>query len=304
MEKRLFYLVICLLFISFFALSNDVYADTGLTIKPIKVSHTLNPGESVSGIISLKNESSNVILVEVMTEDFEPSAGSDNKINFVGRAGGNSTALDWIDLTIPDDFEFEEGGSRSIPYTITAPSDAEPGGHFAVAFFKATELGDTGTLKVGTRLGMLIFITVPGNRLQKGELLDFSGPVFVQKSPVQFSIEFKNTGTVHFEPKGTITIRNIFGKRVGEVPVSGQSVLPTAVKEWKVTWQTTGVLFGRYTADIEIVDGEGNVLTGRSVSFYAFPLGYLVSFFGAIIAIFLLLKFLRKRINISISVKK
>lgn len=279
-------------------------ASTGLTIQPIKVSHTLQPGESVSGIIHLKNESGNEVKVEVTKEDFEPSAGSDNKINFVGRADGNTTALDWIDLAIPDDFTFEKGGSRTIPYTITAPLGAEPGGHFAVAFFKATEIGDTGTLKVGTRLGMLIFITIPGNRLQKGELLDFSGPAFVESSPVTFAIRFQNTGTVHFEPKGTITIRNIFGRTVGEVPVSGQAVLPTAIKEWTVPWGTAGLLLGRYTADIEIIDGEENVLTAKSISFYAAPLWYTAEFFGAVILIFLILKFLKKRIKISISVNK
>ena len=73
---------------------------------------------------------------------------------------------------------------------------------------------------------MLIFVTVPGSNLQKGKILNFTGPKFVQKGPVDFKIKFENTGTVHFEPKGIITLANMLGKKVGEIPVSSQVVLP------------------------------------------------------------------------------
>ena len=154
--------------------------------------------------------------VEVVSEDFIPAAGSAN-IQFVGRAEGITTVRDWISLDVPESFEFQKGQSRSITYTIEAPPDAEPGSHFGVVFFKATDLDQQGQLKVGTRIGVLVFVTVPGNQLQRGNILDFSMPPFVQKGPVPFKIKFENTGTVHFEPKGTIIISNIFGKEVGVV---------------------------------------------------------------------------------------
>lgn len=281
-----------------------VYAATGLTLQPIKVSHTLKSGEEVSGVISLQNASNQRINVDVAVEDFVPTAGSNNSINFVGRAEGNTTVRDWVSLEVPDNFIFEKGESRSIPYTIKAPPNAEPGGHFGVAFFKATEIQDAGVLKVGTRLGMLIFITVPGSRLQKGEMLDFSSPKFVQAGPVDFTVKFKNTGTVHFEPKGVITISNIFGKKVGEAPVQGQSVLPTTIKDWKVSWDAGSFLIGRYKADIVIKDGEGNVLTAKSATFYVFPLWYILIFILSVGAIFFGLKFIRKRLKFSVSFKK
>jgi len=278
-----------LLFFAFFTVGSYASAGTtGLSIQPVKVSHTIEPGESVSAIN-----------VDVVVEDFVPSAGTTN-IDFVGRAEGLTTVRDWISLEIPDDFVFEKGGSRSITYTIQAPPDAEPGGHFGVAFFKATEITDAGTLKVGTRIGMLIFVTVPGNQLQKGNILDFDSPFFVQRGPIEFKIKFENTGTVHFEPKGAITITNIFGKAVGEIPVSGQVVLPTGVRDLNVQWNVSGFLLGRYTAALALVDGEGNELTAENISFYAFPIWYTVGFFGALIVVFFFLRFLKRRVRISI----
>ena len=300
--RRLLYIFI--IGIVCFLLLNENYTHAaGLKIQPIKVSHTIEQGESVSGIISLKNAGNNRINVEVTVEDFIPSAGTTD-IKFVGRAEGNTTALDWISLDIPEDFVFEINGSRSIPYTIQVPLDAEPGGHYSIAFFKATEIADTGSLKVGTRVGMLIFITVPGSQLQKGRILGFSSPKFIQKGPVNFKIKFENTGTVHFEPKGRIKISNIFGKEVGEVLVQGQVVLPTGVRDLTAQWNVAGFLLGRYKAELSVVDGEGNVLTADSITFYAFPIWYILGFLIIIAVLFFGLKFLRSRLKFSISLKK
>ena len=85
---------------------------------------------------------------------------------------------------------------------------------------------ETGQLKISTRVGMLIFVTVPGSNLQKGKILNFTGPKFVQKGPVDFKIKFENTGTVHFEPKGIITLANMLGKKLARFPFPAKSSSP------------------------------------------------------------------------------
>jgi len=278
-------------------------AGTGFTLQPVKVSHTLAPGDSVSEMITLINESDEDVNLDIAVEDFVPTAGTTD-ISFVGRAEGNTTVRDWISFGLAPKTVFRKGASHSIPYTIQAPADAEPGSHFGIIFFTGTRINDTGQLQVGTRLGMLIFVTIPGNQLQKGKVLDFSSPKFVQKSPVPFKIKFENTGTVHFEPKGSIVITNIFKKKVGEVPVAGQAVLPTGVRDLTAEWNASGLLLGRYLAKLNITDGEGNELTADQIVFYAFPLRYLIWFIIIVAVIFFGLRFLRKKIKISFSVNK
>lgn len=280
-------------------LATGAQAGTGLTIQPIKVSHTINPGESVSDSISLTNASDEDIKVEVSVEDFIPAAGSVN-VQFVGRAEGITTVRDWITIGGKDSFVFKKGESRKIPYTVIAPANAEPGGHFGVAFFKATRLEEVGQLKIGTRVGMLIFITVPGNSLQKGKILDFAGPSFVNRAPVDFTIKFENTGTVHFEPKGAITIANMLGKTAGSIPVEGQVVLPTGIRDLTARWDFSGIALGRYTAALRIVDGEGNELTAKTIAFYVFPVVYFVIFVALVLTLFFGVRFLRKKVKISL----
>jgi len=296
--------VILTLLTALFAFSGRAYASTGLSIQPLKVTHTLNPGESVSGVIQITNAGDNAVNVETKVEDFIPLAGT-YQIQFVGRAPGISTVRDWITLDAPKSFVLAKGAAKNVSYTIKTPANAEPGGHFGVAFFKASELPKNGQqLKVDTQVGMLILVTIPGSHLEKGTVLDFSGPLFVQKSPINFTIKFENTGTVHFEPKGTITIINMFGKEIGSVTVEGQVVLPTGVRDLTASVNFDGVLLGRYKADLSIKDGEGNVLTAKSVVFYAFPFWYILGFIAAIIVIFFILKFLRKKVKFSISLNK
>lgn len=291
------------LFTALFAFSGNVRsASTGLSIQPLKVTHTLNPGESVSGNIQITNAGDNAVNVETKIEDFIPLAGT-YQIQFVGRVTGISTVRDWITLDVPKSFLLAKGARKDVSYTITTPANAEPGGHFGVAFFKANELTKNGqSLRVGTQVGMLVLVTIPGSHLEKGNVLDFTGPLFVQKSPINFAIKFENTGTVHFEPKGTITVTNMFGRETGSVPVGGQVVLPTGIKDLVASVNFDGVLLGRYTANLKMFDGEGNELAGKSVAFYAFPLWYAISFLVTVILLFFGIRYMKK--NIKISFKK
>jgi hypothetical protein len=278
---------------------SEVSADAGLSIQPIKVSQTLKPGDEVTGFFTLTNAGNERVEVTLTVEDFVPTAGTSN-INFIGRAEGVTTVRDWISLNYDQVFQFDPGEAKNIPYTIRAPANAEPGGHFGVVFFKATQVNAEGQLKVGTRVGSLVFITVPGNQLQKGKIVDFSAPRFLQKSPVPFKIKFENTGTVHYEPKGEVTIKNIFGREVGVVPVSGYAVLPTGVRDLDVEWQTEKILLGLYSASATIKDGEGNTLTTQELSFIVVPVYLILGVIVGIFVTFRLLLFIKRRVRIQV----
>ena len=295
---------ILLLFASFLTFAHGAYAGSiGLSIQPLKVTHTLHAGEKTSGTIQIVNVSDAAVNVDVKTEDFVPLAGTYN-IEIVQRAPGVSTVRDWITLDTPKSFVLAKNAAKTVSYTIQVPPNAEPGGHFGVALFKASEPSKgSQQLKVGTQVGMLVLVTIPGSHLEKGNVLGFSGPFFVQKSPIDFTIKFENTGTVHFEPKGTITLTNMFGKAIGSVGVGGQVVLPTGVRDLTTSIAFSGALLGRYTATLKMVDGEGSEIAVQSIAFYAFPLWYVAGFFAAMIVLFFVIRFLKTNVRISIARK-
>ena len=147
------------------------YATTGLSIQPLKVTHTLQAGESVSGVIEIRNAGDDAVNVETKVEDFIPLAGT-YQIQFVGRAPGISTVRDWVTLDAPQSFVLAKGATKNVTYTIKTPANAEPGGHFGVAFFKASDLPKNGQqqIKVGTQVGMLMLVTIPCTHPEKNTL--------------------------------------------------------------------------------------------------------------------------------------
>ncbi len=282
-----------------------VHAGTGLTIQPIKISQTMKPGDTISGKILLTNASDEDVSVDLSIQDFIPTAGTDT-FQFVGRAPGVSTVRDWITFDgTKDSFLFKKGEARSVAYTIKAPASAEPGSHFGVLFFKATRAEDAESqIKVGTQVGVLVFVTIPGKFEQKGSITSFTAPSFIQTGPVPFELSFENTGTVHFEPKGSIDITNMFGSKIGSVAIEGYAVLPTGIKTMNFNWNVSGFLLGKYNAVATVYDVEGNVLSTNSASFWAVPVWYIVGFIVTLLVIFFVIRFIKTRLNFSVSLKK
>jgi len=276
-------------------------ASTGLSIQPVKIDETVNPGQTLTGQILLQNVSDGPVDVAVKVEDFTPNAGADS-IQFVDRAPGVTSVRDWVTLP-PSGFTMRMGEQKEIPYTITAPINAEPGGHYGVMLFKATPAGTTteGSLKVGTQVGMTVLISIPGNHLEKGNIIDFTAPGFVQHGPVPFSMTFQNTGTVHFEPKGSIVITNMLGQKAAEVPITGDVVLPTSIKKLNTFYWNSNIFnIGRFSAVASVKDGDGNVLTSKEVHFWIIPVWYVIAFIVGLFLIYLLLRFIRKHVRISV----
>ncbi len=296
-------LLAAIVLFSFFSLSfgsGSVHASTGLSIQPIKISETVNPGQTITGSIFLNNVSDSDVKVSATVQDFIPVAGAEG-LQFVGRAPGVTTVRDWITIQGDNDFLFKKDGTQTIKYTIAAPKDAEPGSHFGVIFFKASDPKAEGTLKIGTQVGVLVLVTIPGEHLQKGNILEFSAPKFVPKSYIPFNLKFENTGTVYFEPKGEITITNMLGKQIATVPIEGQIVLPTGIKDLYFEWRSSSIIFGRYKAVANVKDGDGNILTSKEIVFYAAPLWYIGIFFLCVIGLYIVLKIIRKHVRISFS---
>lgn len=280
------------------------FASTGLTIQPIKVSQTLSPGANVSGAIALTNASDGDVEVEVKIEDFIPTAG-EATFQFVGRTEGVTSVRDWVEIDGPTKFAFKKGETKNVAYTIRAPKDAQPGSHFGVLFFKATNAADVDAqIKVGTQVGVLVFVTIPGDYRQEGSIRDLAVPGFVTGGPIEMELSFENTGTVYFEPKGEIKVTNMFGNQVGSVPIEGYAVLPTGLRTMNFNWAVSGPMIGRYVATATVLDPEGKVVSEKSSVFWALPVWYVVGFLALAAFLFFGLRFVKRKLRITVSFRQ
>ena len=295
-------LAVVALLSAIWGISSPAHASIGLSIQPVKVSYTLNPGQSVTDSVLVTNAGSDAVVYPSVL-DFVPVAGTSN-ISFVGSTQGVTSVADWVSVDSPKSFDFKPGDSKTISFTVSVPKDAEPGSHFGGIFFRAIDANAaSSSLKIGTQVGMLVLVTVPGSHLEKGKIDGFSTAGFIQGGPVDFDIKFENTGTVFFEPKGDIKVKNIFGRTVADIAVQGDVVLPTGERDIAISWPS-GFLLGPYTASLVLYDGEGNQLTADAVSFFALPVWYIVGLLVALIVIYGIIVFLKRRVSFSIAIKK
>ena len=276
----------------------------GFTIFPAKISLEIDKGAEQSSLIKVTNAGDGKVGVLVSVQDMVPTANSGG-FNYVPKAPGITSLVDWITIN-KEVFSLKPNESKDVPFTIKVPADASPGSRFAIVFFATGAPADKGgQLNVSARVGALIFLTVPGDFRQTGEILNFrpNNRFLYQKEPIVFKFDFQNTGTVYFEPKGAIIITNIFGKTINTIPVEGQVVLPTGLKTITVTWPYSGWLFGVYKASLAIsVTGKGDIATADT-TIYAFPILPSLGALGILIILILLFWYIKRNFKFSV-VKK
>ena len=95
---------------------------------------------------------------------------------------------------------------------------------------------------------------------------------FFETGPIGFTERLKNTGTVHVKPVGYVDVRNMFNKRIAQLPVSNpaRNVLPDSIRKFDQQLEAKR-LFGRYTATMNVSYGKTNKLTSKTISFWVIP---------------------------------
>src|SRR3989344_49466 len=180
-----------------------------LTVSPVRMEITADPGQTVTGKLLLLNEQDGTKTFYSSFENFEPS-GDSGAPRFIGAGDGLAT---WME--IDSKVTLESGKSIDIPYSITIPQNAEPGGYFAAIFFgsQAPGVQGGGEVSIGAKIGVLILLRVSGEVAEGGGLLEFITKEknrFFSTLPISFFYRLNNTGGDRIVPSGEIKIKNIF----------------------------------------------------------------------------------------------
>lgn len=294
-------------------LSSAAYA---ITVSPIVVDQELARGMRVSGRLMVTNDGKSAQTYYVSVQSFIP-AGED----------GEQQYLDEADLKgLPSWFRFNQesytltpGETAEIPYSIIAPQDAEPGGHYATVFFSTNPeaAGDRTAINLAAKTGIVFLVKVGGDVKESANIESFivNQSVF-SHLPAMMSLRIRNTGSVHFRPVGTLTVRNMWGGIVARVPANPKkaAVLPNSIRRLDTWWtKSTDIAdggfiagltnewrnfaLGRYTAMVDVKYGSQNTsLEARTVSFWVLPWHMGLILLVLLAALLLLMKLYNKMI--------
>jgi hypothetical protein len=280
-----------------------------LEIAPPVINLTANPGQTIRTQISLRDVSTSKLLVRSQVNDFVAGGEDGTPRIILEDTEPNPYSLKpWIaplsQLTLnPREI-------KNLPVTIKVPANAAPGGYYGVIRFTATppELEGTG-VSLSASLGSLILLRVNGEVKESLEIEEFSvnsagrgGSIF-ESTPLQFVERIKNTGSIHEQPAGQVTITDMFGKKVAAVNINlpPRNILPQSIRKFEQPLDSTVIgnkmLFGKYTADLSVTYGADKQTVTSSLTFWVIPYKMIAAGIAILVAGFFILRFLVQRYN-------
>lgn len=266
---------------------------------------TAKPGETVYTEVTVTNRISGDREFFIEVEDIE---GAQDGSSMVTVPDGKKSPRGLVDfISFPETTLSLDLGERArIPVAINVPTDASPGGYFGAVLIstvrKAEVEGDlVPRSPIIARVASLVFLTVEGDVVESGETVSFdtindgsNWGFWYEKGPIDFGILYENTGTIHLNPYGEISITNMLGEEVGYVQLEPWFVLPNALRLREVTWDRE-FLFGRYKAEARINRGYNDQIDTIETSFWVLPWKLVGSIFlGLFIIIFVVRMFFRR----------
>lgn len=278
--------IISILFsISFLLVPSFLFAQGSVTlsVSPTLFEMTANPSQEWSSSVRIINANSFPITVYSDVVNFKPTGegGQGVMVPVLEDETQGATLAEWIAVE-GGEFEIPAEQTVSIPFSITVPDDAAPGGHFAAILIgtKAFEENEGAALvETSQVVTSLVFLSVAGDVLESGQIREFTTSKTITESPdIDFSVRFENTGNVHLQPQGNITITNMWGKERGVVPINMNSqfgnVLPESVRKYNFSWSGDWSFadIGRYKAVVALAYGsESRQFTDAVTTFWVLP---------------------------------
>jgi hypothetical protein len=231
--------------------------------------------ERVTETVSLLNRTESPQTVTVDVTNFAPE-GEEGQARLTDADTGYALAT-WMRVS-PRRVAIPAKTSQTFNFTITVPSDAEPGGHYGAIVFRAevAQHSNASGVKVAQEISALVLLKVPGKVRERASVVSFR---VAKKSfgsgPVAFEIRIRNTGNVHVKPSGTIRVSDLFGRRVATLEIPSANVLPGSIRRFDSTWNHHW-LWGWYKAKVALSYSSARPQLAASTSFFGFPIWIVV----------------------------
>ncbi|MBP9771684.1 MAG: hypothetical protein KBD16_02045 [Candidatus Pacebacteria bacterium] len=282
----------------------NVIEANDFVVEPAKIEIFADPGETVRRNVTIINRVAGRSEFTIALEDF---VGSDDPTVAVKLLGNEISRYSFRDNIEPEvsELSLSFGEKAIIPITIRIPATAAPGGYYTsvvIAHMPQEKGGDVTGARTVSRVAQLLFVRVNGDVEESGQVKEFivtpTTPVHV-KGPLGFNILFENTGNVHLAPYGYITIKNIFGGIVSQVPIDAYYSLPQSERYREVLWKPP-FLFGYYTATLELNRGyrDAEMIDTLSASFLYLPFTYIIVLLLIIALILFAKRFIGNRFEV------
>jgi len=304
-KKLLVILGLVIAVVSLFVLSKEVqaaFAGEGLTISPPINEPKIKPGQTMEFTIKVNNPTAGTVEVYPQAMDFKAAGESGEPAFYTSEDGSDKFSLvRWISFSTSK-IALTPSQIVDFKYSITIPADAEPGGHYGAVFFVSDPPTDTNPgskVTIGSMVGSLVLLTVPGETIEKGVVDEFyaNSSLYMSGNTADFTTRISNIGNVHFKPRGNIVIKSVLGGRQETSLVFNEqngNVLPDSTRKFTNQWKHPWYQFGIYRAELATVYGVSEKPLTSTFVFWIIP-WWLIVAIVVLLLILLLVIWLARR---------
>lgn len=257
-------------------------ASGGLTISPTSADVTVAPGGSYKGEMLVVNQGELDISYKVYATPYSVD-GEDYKPYFSPIPGATDITK-WFTLGKKDG-DIKVGNQNTIPFTIAVPKGTGAGSYYATVFVETEDKGSTGVV-TRKRIGMIVYLRVSGNVIEKGSVAGWNVP-WLQEAPFTASVKVANEGSVHYPARVKVVVSDLFGSQKFSYERNPQ-IIPQKIRDVPVVWEN-GATFGLFKVDGEVTyPGKTEQLPTKFVFIANLPmrlvtLGSIVAFVGLVV---------------------
>ncbi len=311
-------------------------AEVGLSVSPQKFDLTVFPGESYNATLKLHNPSSIALPVNLKTIPF--GAEEETGELLLDRFDSPRNPRTWISFE-SEELLLEPEEDKRLDFSVDIPVDAPAGGYYLFISLtpRVPDLDpDWGGARNVPTIGIPVMIATtelaldPNPEEELMEVIDFTARgerIFpfeslfvsaddgnrietglVRRKPTEYLFKVKNNDIYHFQPRGSLIIKNGFGETISETSFVGETVLPGMSRNFSITVEDEDLLSGRLLADLAVgrydaeLDLKGYGPVREEISLRINPTLSILTphpfiFWPALVLILAVIFFLRKRIK-------
>lgn len=213
--------------------------------------YSLSAGDQKTDSVTIVNNETQAMTLKVYPADSLTT--NDGNFALANEDALKSSLGAWVTLT-PSTITLGPKEKKNIPFTISIPANMAKGEYSGGIIFQNTtpqKISNKGMgINVISRIGVRIYESVPGPEQLNMEVRDLN--YTVENNYLTFNFIMENKGTVHISPKGTLEVKDMFGRVIEIVPlenflettVPGKPVsvtVPTKILSPMLGWNTVNV---------------------------------------------------------------
>jgi hypothetical protein len=279
---------------------------SGLEISAPSYQFSMNPGDVKQEIVKLKNVGTQAQTYYPFVADFKAS----ENLNEAGtpiflkpeETSGTYSLKNWVSFS-KNPIKLDPQKSDALNFNITAAKDAVAGSRHAGLCFTTQPAAISGSgVAIVTELCSLLLVNVTGpDAKESASLKEFKVEKnsYNDSKEVKFTTTISNDGNVDVQPKGTITITNLFGAKTQVIDVNalGANVLAGSSRRFDLTWSDDRFHLGLYKAKLTLAYGDPAKALSSEVTFWILPWATILILLAVLVIVLLVLYFGIKRYN-------